>query len=59
MQRVDPGQFRDPSSARQGSNMVHPPQYKLTVDGIGVMESPCSCITELLPADVKEMYGQV
>lgn len=58
MQRVDTSQFRDPSSTGQGSNVVHPPQDQLTVDSIGIMESSCSGITELLPANAKAMRGQ-
>lgn len=53
MQGVDSGQFRHPSSAGQGSNVVHPPQDQLTIDGVGVMECPCSCITKLLPTNGK------
>lgn len=53
MQGVDTGQFRHPSSAGQGSNVVHPPQDQLTIDGVGVMECPCSCITKLLPTNGK------
>ncbi len=50
VQRVDAGQFRDPSSAGQGTNVVHPPQDQLTIDGVGVMEGPGSCVTKLLSA---------
>lgn len=53
MQGVDTGEFGDPSSAGQGSNVVHPPQDQLTIDGVGVMEGPCSCVTKLLPANGK------
>lgn len=55
VQRVDTGQFRDPTSAGQGSDVVHSPQNQLTINGVWVVESPCSCITKLLPvsADVE------
>lgn len=61
VQRVDAGQFRDPSSAGQGSDVVHSPQNQLTVNGVWVVESPCSCITKLLPvgANVGEILFQV
>lgn len=58
MQRVDTSQFRNPSSAGEGSNVIHPPQDQLTVDGVGVMKGPCSCITKLLPANAKVTQGQ-
>lgn len=53
VQGVDPSQFRYSSSAGQGSNVVHSPQDQLTVDGVRVMECPCSCITKLLPTKGK------
>lgn len=56
MQRVNAGQLGDPSSARKGSNVVHPPQDKFTVDGVGVVEGPRSCITKLLPVTDKETH---
>lgn len=59
MKRVDTSQFRDSSSAGQGSNVVDSPQNQLTVNGVGVMEGPCSCITKLLPVDVKVAHDHV
>lgn len=56
MQRVNAGQLGDPSSAGKGSNVVHPPQDKFTVDGVGVVEGPRSCITKLLPVTDKETH---
>ena len=49
MQGVDARQLRDAAGAGQGSNVVHPPEDQLTVDGVGVVESPCGCIAKLLP----------
>lgn len=58
MQRVDTGQFRDPSGPGQGSNVVHPPQDQFTIDGVGVMKGPCCCITKLLPANGKVTHHE-
>lgn len=53
VERVDTSQFKHPSCARQRSNVVHPPQDQLAIDGVWIMECPCSCITHLLPANGK------
>lgn len=50
VQRVDPGQLGDAPGAGQGSDVVHPPQDQLAVDGVGVVEGPGGRVTEPLPA---------
>lgn len=45
VQGVDPGQFRDPPGAGQRADVIHPPQDQFTVNGVGVVEGPCGCVT--------------
>lgn len=58
VQRVDTSQFRDASSAGQGSDVVDPPQDQLTVDSIGIVEGPCCSVAKLLSANGKVMVSK-